>query len=456
MKHFGHDITGATHSVVDFFQSLSRYPSALAGLAIILILIIVSIGTMIKIPYSRVIPLWRGDNQAWIANPIEAQPAWTNLFRKDKLPETIQVSSQDNPALKEIGVDASGNKTLSMTLAFDYEYDTLPQDVLVKFDTITKNLQPFVSMRWVTPDGRIIQLNHFAVTQDMLDFFSQDYYLTTKFYDTTPVEALFGKPGGAPGEALPGHYELRMNGFLFEPDSNLDTRLVVYGRVYGLAGTDGQRKDLLLVLLWGTAVALSFGILAAVGTTLCSVTLAAMGAWFGGWVDGLIHRISEVNMVLPILPTSLMIFYLYSKSFWVLLGVTVGLSIFGNSIKNYRAMFMQIKTHPYVETAVSYGSSNWRVILKYLLPRVQGVLIPQLIILVPSYVFFEATLSFLGVSDPLLPTLGKQLLAALNSGMYGRPVYLLLEPILMLVLISIGFPLVGFALERLYHEKLGV
>ena len=449
-------IKGSFRSMVDFLRDLSQFPSALVGLVIILVLVIVSISTMIIIPYNKVIPLWRGDDLAWITNPRLVPPAWTNFFRVHKLPENIEVNSQESPSSKVITQDSSGNKTITISMTFDYPYETLPQDILLLFSPVFEEINPYVSMTWITPDQREIQLNHFSISQDMVDLLLTDTYLVQKFGDISPVQALFGKPDGTPGQALQGKYELRINGNLFEGDSNLDLKMVVYGKVYGLAGTDSHRKDLMLVLLWGTAAALSFGILAALGTTFTSVTLAAAGVWFGGWVDEIIHRISEINMVLPILPISILIFYLYSKSFWVLLGVTVGLSIFGNSIKNYRAMFMQIKTQPYIECARSYGTSGWRIIFRYMIPRVQNVLIPQLIVLVPSYIFFEATLSFLGVSDPFLPTLGKQLVAALQAGMTGQPAYLLLEPVAMLFLIAVGFPLFGFALERLFNKKLGI
>jgi len=449
-------LAGVGYSVVGFWRDLRNYPSAIVGLGIILILVLISIGTVLVIPYARAISLWRGDDRAWIRNPIEAAPAWTNFFRQQKLPENIQLNSLDGGTAKEIKVDPKGNTSITLEFRFDYAYDEPPQDVLVLFDPHYTSKQPFVWLTWITPDGREIPLKNIAARLDTMFRVSTDTDVANKLRTAAPVDTLFARPGGQPGEVLKGTYRLRINGFTFEKESSLDAELVIAGKVYGLAGTDRQRRDLLLVLLWGTVAALSFGILAAIGTTLASVTLAAAGAWFGGWVDGLIQRISEINMVLPILPTSILIFYLYSKSFWVILGVTVGLSIFGNSVKNYRAMFLQIKQSAYIEAASAYGASGWRIIMQYLIPRVRSVLIPQLVILVPSYIFFESTLSFLGVSDPFLPTLGKMLVTTLQAGLAGRPIFLLLEPVGMLVLIAFGFALLGFALERLFNEKLGI
>ena len=440
---------GVGRAAVEFSGKLFQYRSAAVGTAIIGVLILIAIGTVIVIPYNRAISMWRGDDRVWIRNPTEVPPAWINYFRQQKLPENIQLNSQDGPTNKVVKTDSHGNPAITIQFQFDYEYDSLPQDVLVLFNPRFAAIQPFAYVTWITPDGREIPIKNTAVTTEMMERFDSDTELAYKLKGSSPVDALFTRPSGAQGEVLKGVYGLQIKAITFEKDSNIDAELIINGQVYGLAGTDGQRRDLLLMLLWGTVAALSFGILAAIITTLASVTLAAAAAWFGGWVDGLIQRISEVNMVLPILPTSILIFFLYSKNFWVILGVTVGLSIFGNSVKNYRAMFMQIKTLPYIEAASSYGASDFRIISHYLLPKVRSVLIPQLIILVPGYIFFESTLSFLGVSDPTLPTLGNQLVSSLKANLAGRPIHLLLESIVMLILIALGF-----ALERLFNESI--
>ncbi|HVN53730.1 MAG TPA: ABC transporter permease subunit [Anaerolineaceae bacterium] len=439
-----------------FRRDIRAYPTASIGITIILILTLISIVTVIAIPYKRAISLWRGDDKAYYRNPKLAPPAWTNFFRQEKLPENIDLNSQNDPTLKAIRPVKGATSSITLTFPFEYGYHSLPQDVLVLFYPRFQEKKPYVSLTWVTPDGREIRLNRFAAGHDSTYVFSQDRHLGVVFKGKPVLPAAFSGPGSRPGEVLPGRYELKVEGILFEEQSDLDAEVVVYGQVYGVAGTDLYRRDLSLILLWGLAVALFFGIAAALVTTLGSVTLAAAGVWFGGWIDGLLQRISEINMVLPVLPTSIMIFFLYSKSFWVILGVTIGLSIFGNAIKNYRAMFLQVIQLPYIEAARSYGASGWRIILRYMVPRIRNVIIPQLIILIPTYIFFEATLTFLGVSDPVLPTLGKLLYMIANGGLTVMPMYIMVEAAVVLVLISIGFALFGFALERMFNERLGV
>jgi len=159
-------------------------------------------------------------------------------------------------------------------------------------------------------------------------------------------------------------------------------------------------------------------------------------------------------MVLPFLPVSLMIFTLYSKSFWVLLGVVVLLNVFGSALKSYRAIFLQTKQAPFIEAARAYGASDGRIIFRYLIPRIAPVLIPQLVILFPSYVFLESALAFLGLSDPVLPTWGKLIHSAFSKNVFVGPYHLVLLPAIILMVTGLAFVLVGYALERALNPRL--
>jgi peptide/nickel transport system permease protein len=154
-------------------------------------------------------------------------------------------------------------------------------------------------------------------------------------------------------------------------------------------------------------VALAFGLIGALSTSIIAMCVAALSTWLGSWVDSLVQRITEIDIVIPSLPMAIMVYMVYSKSIWTILGVIVLLNIFGSTIKNYQAAFLQIKEMPYIEAAQVYGAGNGRIILNYLVPRLLPMLIPQLVILIPGYVFFEATLAYLNVYDPYLPTWGK-------------------------------------------------
>jgi len=432
---------------------LVRYPSALVGLSIITFLAGVAVYTVATMPYAKAVALWRGDQQAVRLQPKSAQPIWFDAFTRDSLPPTLVFDSRSDPIERQVTVISPEMTDITLSFPFEYTYDRFPKELAVYLYSYPVERAPFVSLSWHTPDGREIRLGDVTVRKEEAYRFAHDERLLRRLDGIVPEEALFADPTD-PLTPLKGHYELRVSGLMFEEPMELEAEFIIYGQVHGLAGTDAGRRDLMVAILWGTAVALAFGLLAAVGATFCMMLLAAMGAWFGGWLDELLQRITEVNMVLPFLPVSLMIFTLYSKSFWVLLGVVVLLSIFGNNLKSYRAIFLQTKQAPYIEAARSYGTSDWRIIFSYLIPRVAPVMIPQLIILVPSYVYLESALAFLGLSDPELPTWGKLVQIAFSSPMTGESFHLILQPALILLVTGLAFALVGYALERILNPQL--
>jgi peptide/nickel transport system permease protein len=295
----------------------------------------------------------------------------------------------------------------------------------------------------------------FAVAKTYVYRVSQDSKLERRLGGLVPEKGLFADPDFEIPRALPGTYTLKVSGVTFEEGTDMDAELVVFGQVHGWAGTDHLRRDLSIALLWGTPVALAFGLLAALGTTVLTMIIAAIGTWFSSWVDELIQRTTEVNLVLPFLPILIMVGTFYSRSIWTILGVTILLSIFGGAIKTYRAIFLQIKESPYVEAAQAYGANNWRIIMRYLVPRIIPLLIPQLVVLIPSFVFLEAALAVLGLGDPVLPTWGKIIDdARANGALYVGQYYWVLEPTVLLTFTGLAFAMVGYSLDRIFNPRL--
>ncbi len=436
-------------------RQLRRYPSAVAGLAIILALIVISVYTVITIPYSEAIRLWRGGEGVWGENPRNAWPVWYNWFTSEDLPATLVINTLDEDVTKTVERTSDSTIDIQSTFAFDFDYDAFPPDLIVFFTSQYQTKQPFVSMTWITPDGREIRLGD--ITPRRSDSFrvSQESRLQRRLGGLPPNIGLFADPESDPPRPLKGTYQLVIEGLAFEEGSSFDAKMVMYGQVHGLAGTDHLRRDLMVALLWGTPLALAFGLLAAVGTTVTTMAIAAIGVWFGGALDSAIQRITEVNLILPLLPILIMIGTFYSRSIWVMLGVVIVLSIFGAAIKTYRAIFLQVRELPYIEAAQAYGANSRRIIFSYLVPRILPLIIPNLVILVPSFVFLEASLAVLGLGDPVLPTWGKVIQDASSQGaLFNGFYYWILEPSVLLMLAGLAFAMVGFALDRIFNPRL--
>ena len=439
------------------WRELGRYPSAIAGMAIILVLVGVALAAPLAVPYGEALERWRG-GERWQHHPVNAAPVWIDRLAGGRAPTTRVIAGRDVQA--EVH-PFPGGRRLTLPLTFDHDFDDFPSELNLFLTAEGHARPPFVRLLWQTPDGREIPLGGHRLGERERISISQDRALERRLGGLAPHIGLFAaEQAGAEREAgVPtlqtGRYGLVLEAVLFDAEAPLEAELVVYGRVHGIAGTDHQRRALSLALLWGTPVALAFGLIAAVGTTLTTLVIAAVGVWYRGWVDAVIQRLTEVNMILPVLPILVMVGTLYSTSIWLMLGVVVLLGIFSAGIKTYRAMLLPIREAPYIEAARAYGASNLRIVMRYMLPRILPVLVPSFVTLIPTFVFLEASLAVLGLGDPELPTWGKVLNDAQSqSALYNGYVYWVVSPALLLMLTGLGFAMLGFALDRVFNPRL--
>jgi peptide/nickel transport system permease protein len=452
------------------FLEIWHFPTAVFGLAVILLLVCGSIAAVTLFPYNELARIWSENvltGKSYV--PKLAKPVWVNWLRKDPLPSSIFLDSAKGTASKTIqpaGEDGIGHFTLTYTI--NYPYGGYPQEMDLYFSSRYVTKRPFISLNWSTPDGRELVLDNFSPSNDIPYNFSLDlspgkflpdypqwlkWFVVDEFNATPDHYLLFSDPTQDKPVVLPGTYTLRIDATTYEPEADIDAELVILGQVYGWAGTDYLRRDLLVPLLWGMPFALALGLVGASLTTFFSMVVAATGVWFGGWFDNLVQRLIEGVMILPIIAIGVILYAYSNMSIWTFLALIALLNVFGSPTKSFRATLLQIKDSPYIEWARSAGMSNSRIILRYLLPNILPLLIPQLVALIPSYVFLEATLGIFGVKSDY-PTWGKVIYEALKNGATYGSGYWVLEPIGLLLLTGLAFAMLGFALERILNPRL--
>ncbi len=458
-------------AVQPVLKEILRYPSALVGLIIILLLVIGSTVALVAFPYNQLGDAWSASALGGrVAMPRLAQPAWSNWFSRSQLPPTLRFSSLRtvSPQVTKTNTPTANGRFFTLTYTIDFPYNEFPQDVYIYFDPQYTAKAPFASLTWTTPDGRKINLggqtalggSRYSAAQDLPTrrLLLDNPLFTGWFqgygnYPTSRVLLLFADPASVAPKALPGSYQLRLDAVTFDQSSSLDAELIIVGQVYGLAGTDYIRRDLLVPLLWGMPFALIYGLLGAFLTTLLALILAAATVWFGGWLDILIQQLIEANMILPVIAISVMIYSYFDVSIWTLLGIIILLNVFSSPTRSFRAAFLQIRKAPYIEAARAYGASHTRIIFRYMIPRIMPILVPQLVTLISSYVFLEATLSILNVKSEY-PTWGRVIYEALRFGGSFGSSYWVLEPLALLLLTGLAFAMLGYALERVLNPTL--
>jgi len=452
-----------------FWLEFRRYPSAMIGLSIIVLLIIGSIYALVALPYREIGSAWRGSTLTGRTDvPKLAQPNWFNAFKKAKVLSTFSMDDQhENVVIQERPLK-NGGKQKTIIYLFDYHYADFPTEMNFYIKGTYEEKTPFVSMKWVTPDGREFKLPGLSTGTERTYNFTdniparrlvtenknwEEWFNFTNV-NTTPIHfLLLADPDANTPKVLNGLYQLRVTGITFEENSDIQTELVMLGQVYGLAGTDYLRRDLSVPLFWGMPFALVIGLFGSLITTVVSMVLAATGVWFGGWIDDLIQRLTEVNLVLPILMISVLAYAYLGISIWTIFIIVILLNVFGAPLKSFRSVLLQIRESPFIEAAKAYGASSNRIIMKYMVPRIIPVLVPQLIILIPSFVFLEATLGLFNISTGL-PTWGTVIYQAATKGaLYGSR-YWVMGPIILLLLSGFAFSLCGSALEKILNPRL--
>jgi peptide/nickel transport system permease protein len=453
-----------------FFHQLWKYPSAIFGFTIILFFIFGSLYAVVFYPYKTAGLEWNSSSfTGKISVPRTAQPKWVNWFRKNDLPETIFMTSND-PEVTQVDSMVGNNHSSVFTYTFIYPYTgAIPQEVLLYMYAEYEEKFPFATISWATPDGRIINFPGGAIKSTSPYMLSENlstrkmllknpewekwFEINPSGNNTSPIWMLFAPPNSTEQVIQPGRYHLRVEVLFFEENNDIEMEIVMPGEVYGMAGTDMMRRDLMFPLLWGMPFVILLGLFGATITTVLALIVAAIGVWYGGWVDTIIQRITEANMILPILAISILVHVIFGVDMLVIIGMVIIMNVFSTPTKIFRSAFMQIKDAPYIEAARVYGASNIQLIFRYMIPRIIPVIIPQLVILIPSYVFLEATFGLFNIRS-LYPTWGRVIYEALQSGAAYGSKYWVLEPLALLLLTSFAFTLLGSVLDKVLNPKL--
>jgi peptide/nickel transport system permease protein len=467
-----------TKSKLDEMSALNeliRSRSGFVGISILAVVLAIAIAAVLIYPYSYIISVW-GDIEPWKENPSLARPTWYNVISSANLPPNNVFDTREaNPQTSKSHATFGNITIYQITFRFSYDYDDFPSDINAFFySNFTK--PPLIEINFVRPDGREIKywsgtldknisfvtLANSPVAKRNIEEYYYNSFGSTVFNPPTQVvvfavhEPNMTKPSEARVLKSDGkNYVIKIRATFYEARTDFDVRLIIYGKVWGLLGTDNRGRDLLIPFLWGAPIALSFGMSLSVLLTILQLIIGTSSAWFGGKVDFIIQKLVEFNMAVPFLSILILVATFFRISLWVMILAIIVLSLFGGGIKNTRALALQLKQQPYVEAAIAYGVSNFGIITKYIIYPMIPLLIPGIIGSIPGFVFLEASLAFLGLGDPVLPTWGNTINEAYSSGaVYHWYWWWILPPIVALILIAVSFSFIGYALDKIVNPRL--
>jgi oligopeptide transport system permease protein len=210
-------------------------------------------------------------------------------------------------------------------------------------------------------------------------------------------------------------------------------------------GTDEFGRSMFDRVWVGTRVSLYIAALVTVLDIGVGMTYGAISGYYGGKVDNIMQRIVEVLVGIPILVVAILMMLILEPG---ILSLTIAIGVTGwtSSARLIRGQVLRLKEQEFFLASRSLGAGTFRLIAKHLIPNVFYIVIITMMFTVPTAVFFEAFLSFIGLGiQPPNASLG----ALINDGadtMRYFP-YLLIFPGLVLVMITISFRLLGDGLR---------
>ncbi|MFC1847310.1 ABC transporter permease [Chloroflexota bacterium] len=215
-------------------------------------------------------------------------------------------------------------------------------------------------------------------------------------------------------------------------------------------GTDDKGRDMLAMLVSGARVSLQVGLLATVIAILIGAITGVVSAYFGGWVDMALMRITDIMMTFPWFLLLIFIIFIFGPDLTFII-LAIGLTGWTGTARLVRSEALSLRTREFIMASKSLGASDSRIIFRHLIPNVMSPIIVIATLSIPGVILAEAALSFIGLGDPTVTSWG----IVLNAGQRNLDIawWIAVEPGFMLFLTVLAFNFLGDGIRDAFDPR---
>ena len=218
-----------------------------------------------------------------------------------------------------------------------------------------------------------------------------------------------------------------------------------------LMGTDKSGRDMFKYVFEGLRTSLLLGVLTFVVCFLFGLAWGSICGYFGGTVDLLMERFTDILAGVPWIVVMTLIIIHMGSTFWTFALALCMTGWIGTAART-RTQFYRFRGREYVLASRTLGASDARLIVKHILPNALGTIITGAVLMIPSVIFSEATISYLGLGLKGMSSLG--VILSNNQAELLTSPYLLIFPAVVIALIMISFNLFGNGLRDAINPSL--
>lgn len=219
-------------------------------------------------------------------------------------------------------------------------------------------------------------------------------------------------------------------------------------------GTDELGRDVFREFLSGAHVSLLVGLAATAISMVLGAGIGVTAGFYGRGLDTVLMRVTDFFLVLPQLPLVIALAAFFGQNLGIII-LVIGMTGWPTTARIVRAQTLSLRERQFVTRVRSLGASNLRTLRVHILPNVMPLIFANTVLVIGGAILAEATLSFLGLGDPVQISWGTMLHFAFESGAIGRGAWwFFVPPGVGIVLVVLAFTLTGHAIDEALNPRL--